>query len=282
MADKTTFEFTTTDGVRLVADRYGPTDAAPVLLLHGGGQTRFAWGGTARALAGAGFAATAVDLRGHGESEWADDGDYRLSRFASDIGDLIGSMERKPVIVGASLGGLTATLLLGEQQPDCAAGVVLVDIIPDMEQVGADRIADFMTSRLANGFASLDEVADAVAEYNPHRPRPNDLNGLKKNLRERDGRWYWHWDPAFINGSREKGPSEITDVDRLERCVENISVPKMLVRGRMSDLVSEHRALDFVERHPGMGFVDVSDAGHMVAGDRNDAFTAAIVDFLGG
>ncbi|MCH7790486.1 MAG: alpha/beta hydrolase [Acidobacteria bacterium] len=75
-------------------------------------------------------------------------------------------------------------------------------------------------------------------------------------------------------------PSEITDVDRLERCVENISVPKMLVRGRMSDLVSEHRAREFVKRHPGMGFVDVSNAGHMVAGDRNDAFTAAIVDFL--
>jgi pimeloyl-ACP methyl ester carboxylesterase len=282
MATQTTFDFTTSDGVRLVADRHGPSGAEPVLLLHGGGQTRFAWGGTARSLAEAGYAAITVDLRGHGQSDWAPEGDYRLSRFASDIGELVESLGREPVIIGASLGGLTTMLLVGEQRPDCAAGVVFVDVIPNMEQVGADRIANFMTERLADGFATLDEVADAVAAYNPHRPRPTDLSGLKKNLRERDGRWYWHWDPDFINGERSSGPSEITDVARLETCVEAITVPKLLVRGRMSDLVSEKRADEFVSRHADMGFVDVSDAGHMVAGDRNDAFTTAIVDFLRG
>ncbi len=273
---------TTSDGVTLVADRLGDPGDRSVLLLHGGGQTRFAWGGTAEALVEAGHQAISLDLRGHGQSDWAPDGDYRLSRFAADVEEVIDQLSICPVIVGASLGGLTSVLLIGEMAPDCAAGVVLVDIIPDMEQAGADRIQNFMTERLNDGFESLDEVADAIAEYNPHRPRPTDLSGLEKNLRRRNGRWYWHWDPAFLNPHPDRAPSEITDVDRLSDAIDSIAVPRMLVRGRMSDLVSERRASEFLARHDGFDYVDVSNAGHMVAGDRNDLFTAAIIDFVTG
>ena len=167
--------------------------------------------------------------------------------------------------------------------PGIARGVVLVDIVPDMEQAGANRIQQFMAEHALTGFASLDEVADAVAAYNPHRPRPTDLSGLRKNVRERDGRWYWHWDPAFVGGTADLPPTEICDTERLMADVGAIvdgGTPLMLVRGRVSDLVSEEKADDFRARFPAVEYVDVSGAGHMVAGDRNDAFTAAVVDFL--
>ena len=132
-----------------------------------------------------------------------------------------------------------------------------------------------------DGFASLEEVADAVAAYNPHRPRPTDLSGLRKNVRLRDdGRWYWHWDPAFLLGGRRDEPRSVRNEDRLEDAARAITVPTLLVRGRQSDVLSEAGAWHLVELVPHSRYVDVGGAGHMVAGDRNDAFNDAVVEFL--
>jgi pimeloyl-ACP methyl ester carboxylesterase len=275
--------FEGTDGIHLAADRRGHPDAPPVVFLHGGGQTRYSWGGTAAEVAEHGWQSITLDARGHGESDWSEDGDYRLSRFATDVQRVLELLPDGPILVGASLGGLTSILLAGELAPGIARGVVLVDIIPDMEQAGADRIQAFMAEHAQDGFGSLDEVADAIAAYNPHRPRPTDLSGLQKNLRQRDGRWFWHWDPRFIGGVADLPPTEINDPVRLNAAVAAMidgGVPVMLVRGRVSDLVSEEKAAAFLERFPTVEFVDVSGAGHMVAGDRNDAFSAAVLDFL--
>jgi pimeloyl-ACP methyl ester carboxylesterase len=277
------FTFRSRDGLALRGDRRGPQDRPSVVFLHGGGQTRHSWGGTARKVAERGWQAVTLDARGHGESDWSTDGDYRLTSFAYDVDAALADLDDNPILVGASLGGLTSILLAGELNPGVIGGLVLVDIVPDMERGGADRVHDFMSANASQGFASLDEVADAIAAYNPHRPRPSDLSGLEKNLRSRDGRWYWHWDPQFIGGSAQQPPSEITDVVRLEAAVAKIvssGVPLMLIRGRASDLVTEAKAKAFVARHPGTRFVDVSGAGHMVAGDRNDAFTNAVFAFL--
>ncbi|MEZ5166452.1 MAG: alpha/beta fold hydrolase [Acidimicrobiales bacterium] len=241
-----------------------------VVFLHGGGQTRHSWGGSAAAVAARGWCAWTLDARGHGESDWAPDGDYRLSQFALDVAAVISAIGGRPAIVGASLGGLTALLLLGREAPAVARGLVLVDIVPDMEKKGADRIADFMRANAETGFATLEEAADAVAAYNHHRERPPSVDGLRKNLRHRDGRWYWHWDPLFISPVAERPPSEINDPTLLNACAQAIAEPILLVRGRMSDVVSPAGAARFVEQTPGTTFVDVSEAGHMVAGDRND------------
>jgi pimeloyl-ACP methyl ester carboxylesterase len=270
-------EFRGMGGVRLAADRRGSTTAPPVLLLHGGGQTRHSWGGTADALADAGWQAITVDARGHGESDWPPDADYRLSSFAEDVRVIAEALGQAPVVVGASLGGLTMVLLEGELAPGTARAVVLVDVVPELESSGTARIKDFMSDRLSEGFGSLEEAAAAVAAYNPHRPPPSDLRGLAKNLREREGRWYWHWDPAFMTTN---GVSEVTDVDRMRAAARGLTPPVMLVRGRMSDVVSEDGVRSFLADCPQAEYVDVSGAGHMVAGDRNDAFTYAAVDFL--
>ena len=279
-ADPEPLRLTGYDGIALAGDRRGDPNGPAVVFLHGGGQTRHSWGGTATHVAERGWQAITLDARGHGESDWSPNGDYRLSSFASDVAAVLDQLAIKPMLVGASLGGLTSIMLTGELHPGVAAGVVLVDIIPDMEQAGADRIQAFMADKLDEGFGSLEEVADAIAAYNPHRPRPTDLSGLTKNLRKRGDRWFWHWDPVFVGGTADLPPSEIMDRDRLNAAVGAMGVPTMLVRGRVSDLVSEAGAKAFLERFPHVEFVDVSGAGHMVAGDRNDAFTAAVLDFI--
>ena len=266
-----------------MGEQWGDGNHGPVVFLHGGGQTRHSWGGTAARVAEKGWQALTLDARGHGESAWSEIGDYRLESFADDVRLVVEGLDEPPVLVGASLGGLTSILLTGELVPDIARGVVLVDIVPDMEEAGAGRILSFMVDRARAGFASVDEVADAIEVYNPHRPRPSDLAGLRKNLRERGGRFYWHWDPSFVEPKVGLGPEEIIDIDRLHAATERMvsTAPVMLVRGRVSDLVTAEKAAAFCARFPTVEFVDVSGAGHMVSGDRNDAFTSAVVDFLG-
>lgn len=282
-ASPTTFTASGVDGVRITADRLGDPNAPAVVFLHGGGQTRRSWGRAAAAVAARGWQAVTVDFRGHGESDWSTAGDYRVATFARDVLQVLRHLPAQPVIVGASLGGFTAMLLAGELAPGTVRAVVLVDIVPNMNQSGASRIHDFMADRMTSGFESLDEVADMIQQYNPHRPRPTDLEGLRTNLRHRDGRWYWHWDPRFIDGTAALPPVEVTDVDRMYAAVDSIlsnGVPMLLVRGQMSDLVTQERADEFLARFPQIGFVDVGGAGHMVAGDRNDLFADAVVDFL--
>jgi peroxiredoxin len=282
--------YTLSSGITLAVDHWGdPGDAGsagaddPVLFLHGGGQTRHSWGSTARILAEAGRHAISVDLRGHGESDWAPDGNYELSDYAGDIAELLELLAVRPVMVGASLGGMTAMMLEGQVRPGSIRALVLVDIVPRMNIDGADRVKSFMTANVEQGFASLDEVADAIAAYNPHRPRPSDLSGLEKNLRRRGGRWYWHWDPKMLEpaeGLDTLRTRQVRNGELMAEVLARVEVPMLLVRGRMSDLVTEDGARQFLDEFPHARFADVSGAGHMVAGDRNDVFTAAVVDFL--
>ena len=274
---------TTSSGLRITADLWPGSGGHTVVLLHGGGQTRHAWTGTARALVREGHTAIPVDLRGHGDSGWAPDGDYELDAIAGDIASLCEELGTKPVLVGASLGGITGLMLEGAVAPGSLSALVLVDIVPRMNIVGANRIVDFMAERMDEGFATLDEVADTIAAFNPNRPRPTDLSGLTKNLRERNGRWYWHWDPAFIRAAR--GASEqrqIRNPQLLTDTLQQVDVPLLLVRGRQSDLVTDDEVEEFRREFPHAAFHDVVGAGHMVAGDRNDAFSAAVVDFIAG
>ena len=276
---------TGSNGLRLAADVGGPDDGPTVVLLHGGGQTRHSWAGTWRVLVEAGWHAWSLDLRGHGESDWSEDGDYSLDAFAGDIVAVTATLPTPPILVGASLGGLTSLVAVTEA-PDpehVARALVLVDVAHRVEVAGRERIGAFMTGNI-DGFASLEEAADAIAAYNPHRPRPTDLSGLAKNLRQRpDGRWVWHWDPRFVMGkfgSADETRASVIDPHRLEAAVDALRLPALLVRGRSSDLLSEEGAQDFLARVPHAEFADVAGAGHMVAGDRNEVFNRAILDFL--
>lgn len=265
-------------GLTVVLERFGgPSDLPPVLLLHGGGQTRHSWAGTASQLAARGYEAWTMDLRGHGDSEWASDGDYTTDAMVEDLDAVCAEIGRPPVVVGASMGGMVGLVSEGSLRPGRFRGLVLVDIATQLEAAGVERIVGFM-SAAPDGFASLDEAADAIAAYRPNRPRPSNLDGLRKNLRRgEDGRWRWHWDPAFLSGKSRDGRS---DGDTLGDAARSLTVPTLLVRGRMSDMLSLEGVATFRQQCTHAQFVDIADAGHMVVGDRNDAFTAAVIDFV--
>ena len=272
--------FPASEGLSLAGDVWGDPEHPPVLLLHGGGQTRHAWGGTADALSRVGFHAVTLDQRGHGDSDWHPEGVYTVGAYAEDLCAVVAGMEKPPVLVGASLGGLASILAVGESEQDIASAIVLVDVTPRLEREGVEKILNFMRA-CPEGFGSLDDAAEAVARYLPHRPRPRDTTGLAKNLRlGPDGRYRWHWDPRFLEG---RGPGSAREgfLERLFEASRNIRVPVLLVRGRMSEIVTEENAREFLELVPHAEYVDVSDAAHMVAGDRNDAFSEAVVEFLG-
>ena len=279
MSDGQTVRFEGFEGIHLAADVWGDDDAWPVLLMHGGGQTRHAWGNTASVLADAGWRAVSLDLRGHGDSEWALNGDYSFSAYAADAIAVADALGGQPVLVGASLGGVAAIIAEGGTDRDVSSGLVIVDITHRSNPEGIQRIHDFMSSGL-EGFATLEEAAEAIAAYTPNRPKRVNPAGLMKVLRQRrDGRWYWHWDPKFIERGRREVPGQSFQA-LFEAALHNVHVPTLLVRGLLSDVVTEEGVQAFLDAIPGAKLVDVGGAAHMVAGDQNDVFSSAVVDFL--
>ena len=274
--DRVTFEGF--QGLKLVADVRGESDAWPVLFLHGGGQTRHSWGKTAEVVASHGWRSIALDLRGHGESEWSPGGDYSFTANSADCIAVADQLGKPPVLVGASLGGIAALLAEGTSDREVSIGLVLVDIAPKTNPEGVDRIRNFMMSG-AGGFDSLEDAAAAIAAFTPQRVRKFNPEGLKKVLRERDNRWYWHWDPRVIEGGRTEVLAQ-RYAGLLEAALQNIHVPTLLVRGQLSDVVTLEGVSDIENKLPDITVVEVAGAAHMIAGDQNDAFTQAVVAFL--
>jgi pimeloyl-ACP methyl ester carboxylesterase len=267
--------FTTAAGLRLVGEIDGPGTAPLVVLLHGGGQTRHAWAGAAARLAREGFDVVRYDARGHGDSDWAPDGDYRMQTHAHDLIEVLGALGQPAHLVGASMGGV-ASLIAAAEAPDLVRSLVLVDIVPRFAPEGVARIRRFMTAH-ADGFATLEDAVAAVRDYNPHRPPSKSPQGLLRNLRERDGRLHWHWDPAVIGAP----PDDTLGAMLSERLAAlPPTMPLLLVSGADSDVVDEAAIETFRRQAPQAQTVTVPRAGHMVAGDRNDAFGEAISRFL--
>lgn len=266
--------FRASGGVQLEAEVWGSDENPPVLLAHGGGQTRLAWRETAGRLAASGFFAVAVDLRGHGASDRS--ADYSLSAFRDDIVALAGSLGR-PALVGASLGGQSSLLAEGETDGGVARALVLVDVAPTLEPDGVQRIVAFMGRHL-DGFSSIDEAVEAVIDYQPHRPARPEAVGLRRYLREgADGRLYWHWDPAFLHQASD----HLDHVwERATAAACRVTVPTLLVRGSRSDVLGPAGVEELCRLIPHAQTRDIADAHHMVAGDENDAFTEVLLEFL--
>jgi non-heme chloroperoxidase len=263
-------------GISIAGDSWGDPDGPLILLQHGGGQTRHAWKGVGEMLGDAGYRAVAFDARGHGDSDWAPDGRYGVDAMVEDLKCVITALGKpRPVLVGASMGGAVSLTAIGEDKVDAAA-LVLVDIAPRIEMEGVDKIQAFMSQK-PEGFESLEEVAEAISAYQPQRKRPQDRAGLAKNIRlAADGRYRWHWDPRIRPARAEIEKRQ----ERFEAYARKLKLPTLLVRGGLSDVLSQEGAQSFLEMCPHAEYVNVTDAGHMVAGDRNDIFGNAVIEFL--
>ena len=276
-----TVNFRGSEDLNLIADEWNrgaesAADRPTVLMLHGGGQNRFSWKKTGQILAHQGLHVVAVDFRGHGDSDRSPEANYSVEALSADILQVLEQIGRPVALIGASMGGLTGIQVAHEAGPQKVTKLVLVDVVPRYEKDGSARIRDFMFSHV-HGFDSLEQAADAVAAYLPHRTKPRSPEGLKKNLRFRNGRWYWHWDPAFLTKPLD---DRFLRVDKLEQAAIDLSIPILLIRGKLSDVVSAEGVRDFLEKVPHAEFVELSDAGHTAAGDDNDAFSDVVVQFV--
>lgn len=263
-------------GVMIAGDSWGDPSGQLAVLMHGGGQTRHAWKGAGETLGKSGYHAVALDARGHGDSDWAPAGAYGSDFMVEDLRRVAAALgSENPILVGASMGGGVSLAAIGENKIDAKA-LVLVDMAPSIEAEGRQKIHDFMNQK-PDGFDSLDEVAAAISNYQPHRKRPRNLDGLAKNVRlGADGKYHWHWDPA-----RRANWQDGEDYrDRLTRCADNLTLPTLLVRGGLSDVLSEEGAQSFLAQCPHAEYVNVENAAHMVAGDRNDIFAGSVIEFL--
>ena len=265
-------------GIDVVAEAAGPAQAQPILFLHGSGQTRQSWRKALVEAERRGYRAISLDLRGHGESDWSPDGVYNIDVFAADLRNIVEQIGRAPILVGASLGALMS-MLVAASPPPAIRGIVLVDVTTSPEMEGVQEVRAFMSSA-SDGFPSIEEAAAAVAAYLPHRARPKDTRGLERNLRLRNGRYHWHWDPGFFL-QMAGAPGHVRNAVKCMRSAAiTLAVPTLLIRGGSSRVVSPAGAREFLDMVPHAQYADIAGAHHMVAGDANDAFNEAVFKFL--
>ncbi len=262
------------DGVMLTAEAYGDPAAPPVLFFHGGGQSRSNWRGSARKVGDAGYYGITVDLRGHGDSEWAADGDYLLDAYARDVEQILTRFDQPVTLVGASRGGQTA-LVAGSRHPDKVRLIMLADVAPLMNDTGVDNIRDFFKAS-ANGFANVDEAADALAVLG--QPRLANAAGLAKAMRrDTSGRLFWKWDPKTTSPEFLHPMSE---GHALLEAAARVKTPVVLVRAEHSNIVTDEGVARFRELAPQLEVIEAKGVGHMFTSDRNDAFAETLLAHL--
>jgi pimeloyl-ACP methyl ester carboxylesterase len=262
-------------GLELVGEAYGDPAAPPVLFFHGGGQSRSAWRGSARTVGAAGFYGITFDLRGHGDSEWAADGDYLLDAYGRDVEQLIAQFDRPVTLVGASRGG-QASLVGGSRHPDRVRLIMLADVAPMMRDDGVDGIRAFFAESGA-GFAALDDAADALARH-LDQPRMTDAGKLARSMRQDTaGLWHWRWDPATGCADFLHPPSE---AEAVLAGAARVTVPIVLVRAELSHLLTDEGVAKFCELAPQLEVVTAMGVGHMFTADRNDGFAAELLERL--
>ena len=254
-----------------------PGAGVPVLLAHGFGQTRQSWRQTQDRLHAAGHPRLAWDMRGHGQSGRNPTSlIYSAEHFVADVLAASRQLPAQPVLVGASMGGLTGMMAQVRERPFSA--LVLVDVTPRWESAGMQRIHAFMTA-FPDGFDSFEHAASAISDYLPHRRERKTPAQLAHLLfADADGRLRWHWDPRLL-GEFVTGSEHLQDV--VADAARAVDVPVLLVSGGRSDLVSERTVAHFLQCVPHARHVSLPDTTHMVAGDDNDAFTDTLLEFLG-
>lgn len=262
-------------GVTLVADSWGEPSDPAVIFLHGGGQNRHSWRRTARYVAGLGWHATAFDMRGHGDTGWPADRQYDLADYVEDVEAVARTLGKPAVLVGASLGGIVA-LLASVRAPSFASALVMVDVGLTVSPAGSQRVRSFMLGHAETGFGSVEEAAETVAGYLENRARLRTTDELKKSLIQRDGRWFWRWDPNILSST---GMSSVEN-GSLRQVAHLLTLPTLLIRGGRSDVLDDEIVAEFIEHVPHAHYRTVDDAAHMIAGDNNNAFNAVVCEFL--
>lgn len=259
-------------GQRLSALRWG-TEAPRLVLLHGGGQNAHTWDTVALALD---RPLLAIDLPGHGHSDWRADHAYFPAENATAVAVMVRELAPDAeVVVGMSLGGLTA-LALASEAPDLVRRLVLVDVTPGVDREKASDVIAFIAG--PPSFDSFDEILERTVQFNPTRSVSSLRRGILHNAAERpDGTWAWRYE-RFELADGETMP----DFGSLWHYVDAVHVPLLLVRGADSPVVSDEDVAELLRRRPDTQVVVVEHAGHSVQGDQPLELAALIAAQLDG
>ena len=244
-----------------------------VVMLHGGSQQAHSWDFVSLPLS-EDFHIIAMDQRGHGDSDWATDGDYTIEAHQRDIDGFVSALGLGNFhLIGHSMGGRNS-YVWASRNPDKLRSLVIVDTGPVAQSRGRNRIQNFR--ELPDELDSFEEFADRVQEYTG-RTREQTLGALKYSIRERaDGKWTWKYDKLLRTPGRQ-GP--VWSQEQLWEAVAKITCPTLVVRGGNSDIFADETMREMQQVIPCCEIVTVPGAGHLVAGDNPVDFLAAVRSF---
>ncbi len=253
-----------------------PPGPSHVLFLHGGGLTARTWDLVCLALRND-YHCLALDQRGHGDSEWSPGLEYGTDAHIRDLDALIGQLGlERPVLVGQSMGALNS-LAYAARHVDAVAGLVLVDMTPDVQAKGTERIFDFVTAPAE--LDSVDAFVERALDFNPSRDPRLLRRSLLHNLRRLpNGKWTWKYDRRGM--TRERFDELRAEVAGVWDLLDGVTCPALVVRGELSDVVSDESAAALADALPDGDWIGIKDAGHTVQGDNPRALAAAIDAFL--
>lgn len=267
--------FVGADQNTLVGDICGSIDGPTAIFLHGGGQSRSSWRIAAQRLGGDHFKTCAFDLRGHGDSDWSPNGDYRIDPFVADLVAVIEALGAPAILVGASFGG-HVSLVTAARYPSLARALVLCDVTPWIEGEATKAMRAVMCTAAA-GFASAQDAANHIDAMRGF-PSKLDANRLRKHMREdADGRLYWRWDPQFFL-SQDTQDENLTEL--LTAATADLKAPTLLIRAEQSEIVTPQQVSKFAQMVPHARTAKVAGARHTVSAADNDRYASLILGFL--
>ena len=261
--------FVDANGLRFHCLEWGNPANPTVLMLHGVSQQAHSWDFISLPLS-PDYHVLALDQRGHGDSDWAPDGDYTLDAMVDDLDAVVSALglDGKFHLMGHSMGGRNS-FVWASRHPGALKSLTIVDTGPETASRGRQRIRNFQ--ELPDNLDTLEEFADRIQEYTG-RTREQVLGALKYSIRQgADGKWTWKYDRVIRQGGRRDN----FEPEQLWECWRRIDCPTLVTRGDRSDIFADETLQRMGREIADCTTVTVSNAGHLVQGDNPPEFLAA-------
>ena len=258
---------------------WGDPTKPPILMLHGFAQQAHSWDFVALAFADK-HRIIALDQRGHGDSDWAPDGDYTPETQQQDIAAIVDKLNLDGfVLMGLSMGGRNS-FTYASNNPERVRALVIVDAGPENVRLGTQNIQRFVEQD--DQLDSIDAFVDRVVSYNPRRDPVQIRGSIINNLKElSNGKWTWKYDKILRSPGRMGQHQDPDTTKRLWNYLESLSCPTLVVRGDRSDVISTETTDEMHKRIPSSRLAIVENAGHLVMGDNPSGFESAVTKFIG-
>ncbi len=272
-------KFITINGLALHYVEWGSPDQPSLVLLHGFQSNAHTWDTFSRAMADT-YHVIALDQRGHGDTDWAPDGNYTPEAFIQDIVGFIDALHLAPTrLVGHSMGGRHAAMVAADY-PDSVTKVVIVDTPAELPPALLEMLAQQPESSTApepETFESFEDVVRGGIDQYSLTPEAELRHANYHNLyRGADGKWRWRWDLTLLERRRLNRSLQLDLYPYLQR----VQCPSLLIRGQQSPLLAPDIAQKMVQHLPQGRLVEIPQSAHTVNADNAEVFNTITADFL--